>query len=207
VLSLELFGEAHDLPDFPTRADIVGIGLSDWEGYAGLLAEKLSYTNTYFDREPQLDITAPPSELEGQLDFMIASDVFEHVVAPITKAFENSRRLLKPTGVLVFTAPYGPAEHTVEHFPELHDHRVEETPRGVVLHNVTTDGRVQTFEHLIFHGGVGATLEMRSFGYIPLMNEFRKAGFRDMTTYDVDYFEHGIYWRPKWSLPIAARPG
>jgi len=30
--------------------------MSDWDGFAPLLAKKLDYTRTYFDREPRLNI-------------------------------------------------------------------------------------------------------------------------------------------------------
>jgi len=46
LLSTELFGESYILRDFPVRPDIRGIGLSDWDGYAGGLPHKLNYTNT-----------------------------------------------------------------------------------------------------------------------------------------------------------------
>src|SRR4051812_39849885 len=45
LLSMELFGEALVLPRFPEDRSIVGLGLSDWDGYAIGLAEKLGYTN------------------------------------------------------------------------------------------------------------------------------------------------------------------
>jgi len=47
VLSVELFGESLALRDFPHRPEIRGIGMTDWDGYALPLAEKLGYTNTY----------------------------------------------------------------------------------------------------------------------------------------------------------------
>jgi SAM-dependent methyltransferase len=106
VLSLELFGECLVLPDFPERPDLIGIGMSDWDAYAIPLAGKLGYTNTYFDRKPALDITHVPEEMVGTLDFILSSDVFEHVQPPVAKAFENARRLLKPNGVFVFCVPY-----------------------------------------------------------------------------------------------------
>ena len=57
MLALELFGEARLLPDFPKCENVKGFGMSDAHCYALLLAEKTDYTNTYYDREPYLDIT------------------------------------------------------------------------------------------------------------------------------------------------------
>src|SRR5439155_25856884 len=82
VLSIELFGQSLALPDFPVRGDLRGLGMSDWDGYAIPLAAKLDYQNTYYHREPRLDITHIDAELEGQFDFIISTDVFEHVPPP-----------------------------------------------------------------------------------------------------------------------------
>src|SRR3954463_15859360 len=71
VLSMELFGDSLALPDFPYLPEILGIGMTDWDGYAIPLAKKLGYTNMYYHCEPRLDIVAPPPELEGTLDFII----------------------------------------------------------------------------------------------------------------------------------------
>ena len=42
ALSIALFGCALSLPDFPERKDLVGKGMSDWDGYAKSLSEKLN---------------------------------------------------------------------------------------------------------------------------------------------------------------------
>lgn len=47
ILSVELFGKSHILPNFPNKFGINGIGISDWEGYAQLLAKKLNYTYVF----------------------------------------------------------------------------------------------------------------------------------------------------------------
>ncbi len=99
---MELFGTSLVLSDFPHRPDLAGIGLSDWEGYANPLAERLNYTNTFFHQAPLLDITSVGPDHSGRYDFIICSDVFEHVCQPVSKAFENAYRLLKPGGVMIF---------------------------------------------------------------------------------------------------------
>ncbi len=48
-------------------------------------------------------------KLEGQLDFVISSDVFEHVPPPVDIAFENTRRMLRPGGLFVLEG-YTPAQ-------------------------------------------------------------------------------------------------
>src|ERR1700704_3428329 len=55
ALSVELLGRNALLADFPTRKEIVGFGMTDWEGYSKQLAEKFSYENTYLHQEPYFD--------------------------------------------------------------------------------------------------------------------------------------------------------
>src|SRR5450432_2572924 len=101
-LTSALLGRGVELPDLTPRRDLIGIGLSDSTTYADRLAGKFAYTNTYFDSEPRLDIANVSPELNARYDFIIASDVFEHIAQPVTRAFCNARRLLKPGGVLIF---------------------------------------------------------------------------------------------------------
>jgi SAM-dependent methyltransferase len=205
LLSLELFGQSLALPNFPVKPEIRGIGLSDWEGYAIPLAHKLNYTNTYYHQEPRLDIMAIDSALEGTLDFLISTEVFEHVPPPVSVAFANAYRLLKPCGVLIFTVPYTKEGQTLEHFPELHDYAVIEQNGQYCLKNITTDGREQLFESLVFHGGAGSTLEMRVFAEQSLKEEFSRVGFQHLKVHPEPTFEYGIYWSHDWSLPMIAR--
>lgn len=205
ILSQELFGQNLALPDFPTRPDIVGIGLSDWDGYALPLAKRLTYTNTQYHMEPRLDITTQTPHLERSLDFLISSEVFEHVAPPISLAFANARALLKPGGVMVLTVPYGKHGPLVEHFPDLYQYQIIEEDDRPVLVNVTREGARQVFADLVFHGGAGATLEMRRFSEPSLLSLLEDAGFGEVTIYKDHDFDHGIFWSADWSLPIAAR--
>jgi SAM-dependent methyltransferase len=207
VLSIELFGRSLSLPDFPVRRDVKGLGMSDWQGYAPTLAEKLDYVNTYYDRPPRLDICNVHPSLEGRFDFVISSEVLEHVPPPASVAFNNLRRLLKPGGFAVVTVPYVPDGHTVEHFPELYDYELVEEDGRELLRNTTREGEKQVFDDLHFHGGVGATLEMRVFSEPDLLAEFERAGFTETKVYREPEPAHGIGWPEGWALPVAARAG
>ncbi|MDX1463056.1 MAG: glycosyltransferase [Marinirhabdus sp.] len=206
LLSTELFGQSVALPDFPLRPDIIGWGMSD-AGYPRLLSKKLGYTNTYYHQDPHFDISAPlDPKFEGTLDFLISTEVFEHIAPPVSLAFENAHRLLKPTGILIFTAPYTLLSETQEHFPELHQYEIiQHSDAKPILKNITLDGREQVFDNLVFHGGSGNTLEMRVFSENGLLSEFRKAGF-DVKICAEPYWDFGIYWKDAWSLPIVASP-
>lgn len=209
MLSIELYGRSFALVDFPVAKNIRGIGLSDSYVYAGGLAERFDYTNTFLDREPRLDITDVDLALTGTADFVIASDIFEHVSPPVSRAFHNVRRLLKPDGVLLFTVPYAnsPAAVTVEHFPDLYDFEfITDIGGKRRLRNVTASGAVQFFDDLVFHGGDGQTLEMRLFSETSLIREFLAAGFEAPLIHGNPDFEHGIVWNCSWSLPMAVRP-
>lgn len=201
---MELFGKSLALPDFPVRKDLVGWGMSD-SGYADGLSRKLGYVNTFYHKEPCLDITGEfDPNLAGRLDFMISTEVFEHITPPVSAGFKNIRYLLKPGGVLVFSVPYIFDGESQEHFPELYHYEIFQRAGRHVLRNVTRDGREQVFEDLVFHGGSGSTLEMRVFSRNSMLNELKQAGFREVKIYSEPCWEFGIYWHDSWSLPLSA---
>ena len=205
MLSKELFGEALVLPDFPPLTAIRGIGLSDQRSYATALAKKLDYTNTYYDREPRLDITEPHPERYGTYDFILSSDVFEHISVPVERAFEEACRLLKPNGVLCLTVPSTLEHETVEHFPDLHRYAVVDLAGSLVLINRKADGALEIRDNLMFHGGVGATLEMRLFSQKDLERKLIAAGFETVVFQTEPVPRFGIEFEGKWSLPLVAR--
>jgi SAM-dependent methyltransferase len=200
VLSNALFGRSLALPEFPDRPELKGIGLTDW-GYDRGLAGKVEYRNTFYDHEPRLDITDPPEELCGTLDFLISSDVFEHVPPPVERAFEGAFRLLKPGGVFVLTVPYLLEGKTLEHFPTLHDWEL----RDGVLFNRTADGREEVFEDVRFHGGEGLTVEMRIFSHADVIRQLREAGFVEIEDWRERVPEFGECWFEDHSFPFVAR--
>jgi len=206
VLSTELFGKSLLLENFPAHPDIRGLGMTDWVGYANTLAEKFSYQNTYYDQEPRLDISAveiPVHFLAN--DFVISSEVFEHVVPPVSRAFENVAKMLKPGGLFILTVPYTNKEETIEHFPDLYDFTVVEDHQTFVLRNKTREGVIQEFRNLVFHGGPGTTLEMRAFSENSIIQHLRNAGFHAIKIHREPDFAHGVWWPQPWALPISAR--
>ena len=206
LLVHELLGKDCALTKLRPRRDIRGIVLSDAEAYAKPLARLFDYTNTFFHAPPRLDITDVPQALRGVHDFVIASDVFEHVAPPVDRAFQGARSLLRADGVLILTVPFSLEAETVEHFPDLHDFRIVEVDGERRLHNRTIDGREQAYDGLMFHGGDGATLEMRLFSRDALERGLRKAGFTRVRFADDPCARFGIVWPKPWSVPIVARP-
>jgi SAM-dependent methyltransferase len=206
ILARHVIGRSVPLPQFPPYTRLRGLGLTDSENYASRLAEKFDYQNTYLHQEPQFDITAPLTlDRLGAYDFVIASEIFEHVLPPVTRAFENAYRLLKPGGLFVLTVPYGTQPQTIEHFPELNEFTIAEVEGVKVLTNRTRQGLVQRYDHLSFHGGPGRTLEMRVFAESDLPHFLTDAGFSEVTFYRDSCLRYGITWPQPWSRPISAR--
>jgi SAM-dependent methyltransferase len=193
ALSSELFGKSLPLVQFPERKDIRGVGLSDWLGYAEILARKFDYQNTYYHRRPHLDISNPDPSLFGKYDFLISTDVFEHVPPPVASAFDGAWKILRPGGVMIFTVPYVDGD-TREHFPELYRFQKVKRRGQWILSNETAGGRVEEFTDLTFHGGPGATVEMRVFGKASLLAHFRDARFERIHQYSEEVPDFGILW-------------
>lgn len=205
LLSLALYDRAMPTCEFPVDRKISGLGLSDSLAYSKRLEDKFNYQNTYYHQEPFLDITSPPLLLRGMCDFLISSEVFEHVHPPVEAAFNGAFFLLKPGGTLVLTVPFRLSNETTEHFPELHEFEIVGEGATRTLINRTHDGRVQEFTDLKFHGGIGNTLEMRLFCRADLIGQLERAGFTDIFVMEKSAPEWGILYPQPWSTPILAR--
>jgi hypothetical protein len=79
VLSMELFGVKLAVAEFPRVKSLRGLGVTDANQYASQLAGKLDYRNTFYDREPRFDLANPSEHELGKFDFIIASEIMEHV--------------------------------------------------------------------------------------------------------------------------------
>lgn len=206
ALSIALFGESLTLSRFPVRRALKGAGLSDWSGYAERLARKFDYRNTYYHSKPSLDITAVSPDWHQSLDFLIATEVFEHVEPPIDRAFSSSFAVLKPGGWLVLTLPYNGGDgDTIEFFPDLLDWKVVDVAGGAVLVNRTAKGRWQVFDEITMHEGVGETLAMREFTRGSVRRSLEAAGFDEIREVAEDDEKHGVIWLEHCGRPFVAR--
>jgi SAM-dependent methyltransferase len=211
ALSMELFGIRLSLADFPRVKSWRGLGTSDSSQYANRLGEVFDYRNTFYDREPRFDLgkldPEDPSQQPNQYDFILSSEVLEHVAPPVHEAFRNAYNLLKPGGVLVLTVPYH-LDEPMEHFPDLHEYGLAEIGNRMVLVNRTRAGEMQVREDLSFHrSGSEKALEMRIFTEEMLRNALAVAGFGSVKVHAANYRPFGIVPAESWALPIAARKG
>ena len=203
ALSRTLFGGDLPLTEFPVLKSIRGMGLSDSEIYAGTLKKLFTYTNTYYDREPFFDLLDPGSSEAGRYDFVICSDVLEHVNEPLDAAFETLARLIKPDGFVILSVPFGPIPETIEHFPGLAESKLTEVGGKIVL-VAKTGQEYQVFDSLTFHLGAGATLERRVFSEEDLRTRLAQAGLAEVEFVIQPSSEFGVAFEPYCSLPIIA---
>lgn len=139
------------------------------------------------------------------MDYVVCSEVLEHVPPPVERAVQACFELLEPGGLLVMTVPYSFEAETTEHYPRLADYAVVELGSERVLVNRTREGQFELYPNPIFHGGEGATLEMRLFALEPLLYLVRATGFVDVEVADEEEPGAGIVWVYPWSIPIVAR--
>lgn len=190
LLSLELFGHSLSVADMPVLRSLRGMGVSDKPCLGEPLAAKFSYANTFMDRDPRVDICAPPAEMAGVCDFVLAADVLEHVAPPLEAALCGIYTLLQPRGFLVGSAPCAPL--ALEHYPELGQHRITPVGGQFVLVNRRRDGTWEVREDLVFHGDFGDTLEMRVLSPEALQQGLLAAGFESVRWFASNVPELGI---------------
>ena len=196
-LSKALFGESLLLKCFPINKKIRGLEMSGWETYACVLEEKFSYVNTFYDRNPRFDVTSGDYKCYQDLDFVISTDVFEHIMPPVQAAFDNVFSMLKERGVFVFSVPYIDGAETLEHFQNINKFQLYDFFGRKVLVNETKTGKFEVFDNLIFHGGEGCTLEMRVFAEKSIIMCLQRAGFKSIEIQNQPILEYGYYWPAK----------
>ena len=203
-ISKRLHGKSLALPDWPARADVRVMAMTESAQVALPLGKKLQFTNTFLHQSPKLDIAKPVEAGADLYDIIISSEVFEHVAPPVQNAFNHLKQWLRPGGFVVFTVPFSLEAQTHEHFPNLHQFEIIAEPSGRVLRNITRKGVQEKFQHLVFHGGAGDTLELRLFLLQSLRQHFIDAGFATLEVADAPCYEFGIVWNEPFSITLVA---
>lgn len=204
ALSRALFGLELPLCDMPVLKNVRGMGISDSEIYAEPLREHFDYVNTFYHQSPFFDLLQPDESHFGKYDFVICSEVLEHVRAPVDGAFRTLGSLLKPHGVLVLTIPYSIDAHTIEHFGDLQNSGFVDIGGKTVMVMRSKTGAYEVFDELVFHGGHGSTLEMRLFSEADLRENLRAQGFSRISVEALRSEKFGVYLSGPCSLPILA---
>lgn len=179
-IALALLGALADPTG--TRSDQPRVaGISDAPEFSPWAASVCDYSGFQFHEEPILDVTDVPGELVGAFDVITCSEVLEHVPPPVGRGFRGVAHLLAPGGRLILTVPCRD-EGGVEHWPALVRGELVTLPNeSIVLDEHRADGSVHRHHDLVWHGGLGSTLEYRMFDRAWLRRELTDAGFVDIT--------------------------
>ena len=169
-LSLELFGRSIPLPQFPIDKSVAGLGLTDSPSIALTLEQRLSYRNTYLHQEPRFDLTRDPSPV-GPLDFLIASEVLEHVEPPVSRAFRQAAAILKPSGFALVTVPWVFDGGPEGELPELQDWKFCRQDGAWAVINRHSNGETDFFPRIAVDGGSGPCLG-RTREHFPNLNSW-----------------------------------
>jgi hypothetical protein len=184
------------------------LGVSDGHLTSTILSKiyRKNYINYQYHLDPKLDITNVQASLIDNADIISCSEVLEHVEPPIQNAFDGLYKLLKVNGALVLSVPHTDeqGEH-VEHFPVMRNSQIVKRNEQLVLIGEDTSGNSVSFDNLIFHGGIGTTLEYRVFSKSSLIDHLKVAGFGDLLI-KRNYKLFGISWEP-WSRVWVAVKG
>lgn len=174
-----LTGRTEPLASVLPNMSFRGIGISDHYVLAGFLSSKFDYTNSFLHRFPQVDICDPPQGLVGSLNFVICSDVLEHVPPPADAALRGLRSILQDAGgFTVITVPVNGREETDEFYPEITSW--EELDNGTVKW-VDKQGAKRIDLSPEYHGGEGRTIAFRTWSETDLVARLRGAGFSDVS--------------------------
>jgi SAM-dependent methyltransferase len=154
-----------------------GIGLSDHAALAASLAGRFDYTNTYLHRYPRFDLLDVPDDLRGELEYIICSDVLEHVPPPLEQGVRGLAEVLRPGGAAIISVPITGDDLNREYYPGLTSWEIIEH------HHVRwsdASGTVRVDESPEYHGGPGQVLAFRTWSALSMEHELLAAGFRHM---------------------------
>ena len=155
----------------------IGLGIIDDVEVASRLSTKFSYTNTFFDGFPHLDIRDIPPIAKNSFEFVSCSNVLEHVDVNLDKAIRGLSKLLKPGGFAVLSVPINQDANKVEFYPNLKTFKIT---NGLVKWR---NHKGRTFVDLDpeFHGGRGQNLAFREFADESFKEVILKNGFRTIS--------------------------
>ncbi len=189
----------------PNAERVIGVSDGKW---MARFATKLfgdRYSNHHYHQEPRLDIVEPDQSLFNSADIASCCEVLEHIEPPANRAFVGLFNILKPGGIAVLSVPHTRAGDVhAEHFPVMTNTKLEMEPSPTWT-GYTPDGKFHSFGDLIFHGGLGSTLEFRMYSEDSFRRHLEDAGFTIIEVLTNDRL-HGIVWGPWSRVWLAQKP-
>lgn len=161
------------LKDAREDLSIRGLGTSDDIKIVKQLVNKFDYVNTYYHKGPKLDLTNVDPQWRECAQFVICSDVLEHVPPPTHSALEGLFSVVASGGAAIISIPYTTADATIEFYPELERYEVE--GNQVVWHD--SNGVRHIDDSPEFHGGAGQTLAFRVWSLAKFEEALLRVGF------------------------------
>ena len=172
------YSTGTDVSAIATDLSRKGLGISDDWRLARVISQKFDYTNTYLHRFPKLDLREIPAEARNFFEFVICSDVLEHIDPPLQSAFQGLLQLLQEGGFAVVSVPLCDDEEAHEFYPDLKTWNVKE---GKVFWT-DVHGEEHVDRNPEFHGGEGQVLAFRRYSVQTITNTLLNAGFRHVST-------------------------
>ena len=120
-----------------------------------------SYPITRLNGNEKLLLTKIGFTSGDRMTLLSPLEVFEHVLPRVARAFDNSSGC------------------------------IAKTQGNYVLTNVTREGSVQIFDHLVFHCERETALETRVFAECDLLKHLAAAGLSEIEVHRNLFFEHG----------------
>ena len=154
----------------------IGLGISDDVKLSVVLHAKFSYSNSYFDTFPFLDIRNVPMRARRSFEFVTCSDVLEHIDSGTAKAFMGLQSLIHQGGFMVASVPVSQIERHVEFYPNLSQFEI----KGEKVHWLNSKGRKFIDSKPEFHGGRGQNLAFRQFSANSFKESLISAGFAEV---------------------------
>jgi len=136
-----------------------GLGLSDNPEMAKFFRRCFNYTNSELDTPPIIDLLSPPAAARGLFDFVICSDVLEHVPPPAERGLTSIADLLRPGGVAMVSVPIRDGG-TEEYYPGIRSWQLIDG----TLHWSDDAGQSFVDTDPEIHGGDGLTIAFRTWG-------------------------------------------
>lgn len=177
-----------------------GLGISDNPEMAKFFRRCFNYSNSELDVNPIVDLLNPPESLSGLYDFVICSDVLEHVPPSPDRAIVSLASFLRPGGIAMVSVPVSGGD-TDEYYPGI----VSWSMENGALHWTDTAGTTHIDPDPEIHGGDGLTIAFRTWGAEDFERAVLESGFSSIERL-VPCPELGVPEMPWTGEPVVIPP-